>query len=280
LLRPGRFDRQIELTLPDEGELIEIMRVHLSDDLSGIDLRLAARLGRGATGALVVGWVNAARQRAEAEDRKMTLDDLLAEIAPADGRSEEELRDVAIHESCHAAIAVDIGRTVESIDMIMRPGAGGQTLVRISGGMPSAIDFEHRIMIALSGRAGDELIGRGPTTGAASDLALATKQAAGYLVTFGMGEQLAYRADPEDALGVMRLDRKLTDQVEAMLQRLMQDVRERVAALRPQIEALAELLIERRVLTGEEALQVLRGSAEGRHAGKSEVMTPPPSRWA
>ncbi|WP_048708724.1 AAA family ATPase [Microvirga massiliensis] len=76
LLRPGRFDRQFEIEPPDEASLRGILRQHLGDDLTGVDLTAAARLGAGATGAVAVGWIRAARRRARAAARALTLEDL------------------------------------------------------------------------------------------------------------------------------------------------------------------------------------------------------------
>jgi hypothetical protein len=84
LVRPGRFDRCFELSLPTEEELAEILRWHLGTDRNSVDAARAARIGAGGTGAAAEAWVRSARARARAAGRTVTTEDVLAAIAPPD----------------------------------------------------------------------------------------------------------------------------------------------------------------------------------------------------
>ncbi|MBL0403734.1 AAA family ATPase [Microvirga aerilata] len=257
LLRPGRFDRQFEILPPDEAGRLGILKMHLGSDLADADLTLAARLSHGATGAVLAGHVKGARRRARGAERPLSLDDLLAEIAPADFRTAEEIRTIALHEAAHAVSAHRLGLAVVQVSTLPSGDAAGATTLRLSGGIPDRPHLERRALALLAGRAADVVLGAGPNAGAVQDLLEATRVVTGLHASFGLGTSLAHRVAPVEAERLLQWDVRLSELVEADLQRLMRQAEALVRADRNAILAVAEVLRVRRVLTGDEVAGIM-----------------------
>ncbi|UMY20195.1 AAA family ATPase [Methylobacterium organophilum] len=275
LLRPGRFDRQFLIAPPDEAGRLGVLRIHLGNDLADADLTLAARLSSGMTGAVLAGCVRAARARATG--RPMRLDDLLAEIAPADARPPARLRAVALHEAGHALIAHRLGLAV--VQVTTRGGAHheGATVLRLSDPTPDRAGLERQVIGLLAGRAVDAVLGGGVTAGASEDLREATRLLAAVHASLGLGKTLRAVVDQEQAVVLLREDPALALLVEADLRRLQGVAETLVRADQAAILALVEALLARRVLTGEEVAELA-----ARHrprfrvpAGRRDPVPPP-----
>jgi len=260
LLRPGRFDRTFEIMPPDEQSLLAILRMHLGADLKDQDLTPVARLGQGATGAVVVGWIRAARQRARLAGRAMALEDLLVQAAPADPRSPELLRAIAIHEAGHALIACRLGLPVVGATIKASGAAAGSTRLGFTGLIPDRPALEAQVLTLLAGRAADIVLGRGANAGSVSDLQEATRLVAALHASYGLGSMLSYRAPHQDPTGLLMMDARLAHAVEADLQRLMDQAEALVRASRDAILGVADALLSRRVLTGEEVAAIAAAS--------------------
>lgn len=127
LIRPGRLFPVIRIRRPDAEALAGILRQHLGCDLAGVDLSGVANLGAGSTGADVTAWVRGARATARAEGRRMVLADLVAQVAPPDMRTPEELRITALHEAAHCLCASERSvATLSSVSIAMGPSSGGK----------------------------------------------------------------------------------------------------------------------------------------------------------
>jgi ATP-dependent Zn protease len=273
LLRPGRFDRTFEIMPPDEQALIAILRLHLGADLKDADLTPVARLGQGATGAVAVGWIRAARQRARLAGRAMALEDLLVQAAPEDPRSPELLRAIAIHEAGHALIACRLGLPVVGATIKASGAAAGSTRLGFAGLIPDRPALEAQVLTLLAGRAADIVLGRGANAGAVSDLQEATRLVAALHASYGLGAMLSYRAPHQDPTGMLMMDASLARAVEADLQRLMGQAEALVRSNRDAILGVADALLSRRVLSGQEVtaiatacpprLRVRAGSSKG-----------------
>jgi ATP-dependent Zn protease len=252
LRRPGRFDRTFEILPPDEEALIAILRLHLGAELKDADLTAVARLGQGATGAVAVGWIRAARQRARLAGRAMTLEDLLAEAAPEDPRSPELLRAIALHEAGHALIALRLGIPVLGATIRASGTAAGATRLGFADLIPNRQALEAQVVALLAGRASDIVLGRGASAGSVSDLQEATRLVTALHASYGLGAMLSSRAPLQDPTGLLMMDASLARAVETDLQRLMDQAEALVRANQEAILGVAEALLSRRVLTGEE----------------------------
>ena len=219
LLRPGRFDRQIYVNVPDVGGREAILRVHardkqLSDD---VDLRTVARATAGFTGADLENLLNeaaliSARKNLPVITMQTMEDAVLKVIAGPEKRSlvniERDRRITAIHEAGHAVAAyfLPTQEPVHQITIVPRGNALGLTI-----SLPdqdtlhtTRNEMRDRIVVLLGGRVAEQLEFDDISTGASNDLQRATKLAHDMIAKYGMNERIgavAYDDDSEIFVG-------------------------------------------------------------------------------
>ena len=204
LLRPGRFDRQVTVSLPDSRERREILEVHaknkkFSDE---VNLKNVSERTPGFSGADLENLLNEAALLAVRRDKdKITM----AEIDEATDRvilgpaktsrriTEKEKRLVAIHESGHAVIGLKLqdAQEVHKITIIPRGMAGGYTMMLPKEEKMAIMTKEEligQITGLLGGRASEENFLGQITTGASDDLKRATKIARSMVTEYGMSD--------------------------------------------------------------------------------------------
>jgi DNA replication protein DnaC len=268
ILRPGRLERTIEVRPPATAEgLAGILTFHLGNDLAGTDLVPIARLGLGATAAVAMEWVRAARRAARQAGRDMIAGDLLAVIAPPDCRSREELRRTAVHEAGHvvAAIVLGIG-PIRHASMIMNGSSGGVTKL-VEGGNIAICGrsrIERYVIVSLAGRAAEIVALGGPSAGASggpeSDLATATRTVTAIHASLSLADSLVYRAPASKADDLLMLDPVLRALVERDLRRLHKSAEGLVRRYRPALESIADALLVRRYLAGDEIARLFNSA--------------------
>lgn len=156
LLRPGRLERSLHIGIPDVHGLANIMRTHLRQDLAGEDLLPLATAGLGATAAVAMDWVRAARRSSRREGRLMTKRDLMAQIVPSDTRSDADRYRAAIHEAGHGVIGLALGEPLKEISIIRRGTSGGRaTFDQPPETMFTRERMERHITILLGGSAAE-----------------------------------------------------------------------------------------------------------------------------
>jgi len=205
LLRPGRFDRQIYVGLPDIKGREEILRVHAKDKplAEDVSLRDVARATAGFTGADLENLLNeAALLAARADQRFLTKADLheamLKVIAGPEKRSrvvtEHARRLTAYHEAGHAVVIHELPSQdpVHQITIIPRGPAGGMTIALPNEDKvyQSRKELEERIAVCLGGRAAELLILGDVSTGASSDIQKASQIARDMVTKYGMSAEL------------------------------------------------------------------------------------------
>lgn len=263
LVRPGRLNRIISIYPPEPSDLAGIMRQHLGADLPGEDLLPIAEIGRGATGAQAMGWVKQARAIAREAGREMILDDLVGAVAPPDETPQAERRRHAIHEAGHAVIA---HRTtpgcVRAVSIVHRGDAAGSTVTRrLLGASPTRSEIELDVVSTLAGRAaelvflGEASVGSGGSPD--SDLGMATRQITALLTSYGLGPNLIFVADAQDALDLLRYDPELRATVSRTLAGLHERTVIAVRQHRAAIEAVADALMKRRHLSGDAFAEIV-----------------------
>jgi cell division protease FtsH len=261
LLRPGRFDRQVLVPLPDRAARAKILAIHLADKPTapGIDLEFFARRCVGASGADLAFIANEASL--EAARRGATAIDLQhlehAHAVAALGRerraaviSDAERRLTAYHEAGHTVAAL-IESAVEdpvSVTIIPRGLTGGATWL---GGTDENFISRDAVLaqltVTLAGRAGEQrLVGENYTSGAAGDLQQAKSLASKMVREWGMGSQMLCLDDKAAAA-------EIEEQVRAALTRA-QELLTTHAELH---EAIATALLEDETLD-HDALVALR----------------------
>ncbi|HLZ10639.1 MAG TPA: ATP-dependent zinc metalloprotease FtsH, partial [Chloroflexota bacterium] len=204
LLRPGRFDRQVIVGLPDRNGREQILRVHtrgkpISED---VDLALLARLTPGFSGADLANLVNEAalltarggRISITRADFEGALDKIVLGVERPHLISEDERRVVAYHEAGHALVAVCTpgADPVQKVSIIPRGRSLG-----VTEQVPTDDRTNYprgyllgRLAVLLGGRAAEELVFNEPTTGAENDLDQATKLARRMVGSWGMSEAI------------------------------------------------------------------------------------------
>ena len=276
LVRPGRLSRIIRILPPDEQDIPGILRQHLRGDLDGADLTGIAGLAAGSTGAILAGWVKAARRRARVAGRPMVVDDLRAEILSPDTRSPGSLWRCAVHEICHAVAVHAIGHgAVQSVSILSDGDQGGRVVVTHPAGEVTRTrgEIEGMITAALAGRAGEIAFGLEASTGSHSDLAAATTLAASIHASYGMGEGLVQRRPADQAASLLDFDPAVRRLTEATLQQFAGRAANIIERHRGLIESLAAHLVEVRRIDGTafrrrfEAYERDHGSCDVRQIG-------------
>jgi cell division protease FtsH len=281
LVRPGRFDRIIPIPPPDAAALAEIIRHHLGSDLAGEDLGPIAQLGEGGTGADARDWVKSARAAARAAGRALTVEDLVNVVAPPDPRPAAVVERIAVHEAGHALAIARLGTgELGHVTTVAAGSSGGRTSARRPAFVPTREALEREIVVALAGRAAEELVfgevsaGSGGDVG--SDLWRATRIAADIRLRHGLSGSLLFRAQ-HDTEALVGADPELRAEVEADLARLYGRALELIRLERRGLEALAAALVRRRHLDGEEALRLLESARMAPEGGRRRRRTSPPA---
>ena len=205
LLRPGRFDRQIYVGLPDIKGREAILKVHakkkpLAEDVS---LSEVARATAGFTGADLENLLNEAALLAAREDKRfISMSDLheamLKVIAGPEKKSrvvtEHARRLTAYHEAGHAIVIhqLDSQDPVHQITIVPRGPAGGMTISLPSEDKAylSRKELEERIAVCLGGRVAEQVVLGDISTGASSDIQKASQIARSMVTKYGMSEKL------------------------------------------------------------------------------------------
>lgn len=283
LLRPGRFDRQVSMELPDLKGREEILRVHAKEYKMGqnIDYRYIARATAGASGADLANIINEAGLRAVRNKHKeisqIDLDEsvdvvLAGQIKKNDILSPEERRVVSYHEIGHALVAAQQSGSapVEKITIIPRTsGALGYTMQVETGekSLYTKQELYNQLMTLAGGRAAEEVVFGEITTGASNDIEKMTKIARSMVTQYGMS----------DTFGMMQLEsrtnRYLTDNTQSqisggtaekadqevidLIKRAHQEAGEILMNNREKLDELSEYLIQEETITGKQFMQIL-----------------------
>ena len=203
LLRPGRFDRQIEVSLPDVKGREAILRVHARNKqlASDVSLESVARRTPGFSGAQLENVLNEAailsvrenHEKISATDIDEAIDRVMA--GPAKKTkviSERCKRMVAYHEAGHAVVGLKVAdaETVQKITIIPRGDAGGYVLMtpKDDGYLQTKGELKAKITSYLAGRASEEIFFEDITTGAVSDIESATNIARAMVTYLGMSD--------------------------------------------------------------------------------------------
>lgn len=289
LLRPGRFDRRVTITLPERKDREAILKVHFkkkpTDETVDLD-KLAAKTA-GSSGADLANMANEAAIIAARRNKKKISNDELTEaferVAIGPERKTKIMNDhekelTAYHEAGHAIVGhvLPDSDPVHKVTIIPRGGTGGVTwfLPPEDKSYTNVYEFKDILARAMGGRIAEQLIygEDGITTGAGSDLRKATEIARDMVIEQGMGESLRDQVFHEDNGGLMfdKMTRerpysdetaKLIDQEVAQLiteakQRAMLVLKEN----RSFLDKLAEALLKDETLEESEVDEILKGA--------------------
>jgi cell division protease FtsH len=289
LLRPGRFDRQVVVPIPDLNGREKILRVHLKKlPLSAdVDPLVLARGTPGFSGADLANLVNEAALLAARRDKRVVCADELEDakdkvMMGAERRSmvmtEEEKKLTAYHEAGHAIVSLNIPESdpIHKATIIPRGRALGMVMRlpkqdRIS---VSRVKLEADLSVAAGGRIAEEMIFgfQKVTAGAASDINQATKIARSMVLEWGMSEKLGFLSyaadDGGDYLGrsastgenVSSSTAKVIDEeIRSIVDKNYERAREILEKNTEALELLATGLLEHETLTGEDIKKIVEG---------------------
>jgi cell division protease FtsH len=302
LLRPGRFDRHVEIPLPNQKERAAILTVHAKGKSleADVDFDVVARSTPGFSGADLANLVNeaaifavrAGRQTITAEDFSGARDRiLLGRREASNALLPEEKRAVAVHEAGHAVVAAlsENADPVAKVTILPRGRALGVTeqLPEDERRIYPESYLLDSLTIRLGGRAAERLLLGQTSSGASNDLAGATQLATRMVREFGMSPRLGpvgFSEDGPQYLGAQQLTtRQYAEETQRVIDeevsRLLKDADDRAGALlesrRDALEQVVALLLERETVDGEDVERIL---GKVRAPGVAVVMDAEPSQ--
>ena len=284
LLRPGRFDRRVIVDRPDLKGRIAILKVHSKDVLMDdtVDLDAIALATGGAVGSDLVNMINEAAILAVKNGRhQVSQKDLLEAVEVVLVGKEkkdrilsvEERRIVSYHEIGHALLSAlqKNAEPVQKITIIPRTmGALGYVMnvPEEEKYLNTKKELEAQIVMALGGRAAEEIVFDTVTTGAANDIEKATKIARAMITQFGMSEKFGL-------IGLVTQENQYLDgrtylncgdatateidhEVMLILKKSYAEALRMLREHRSTMDRLAEYLIQRETITGKEFMKIFR----------------------
>jgi len=300
LLRPGRFDRQIVVPLPDLEERLPILKVHCKDKRIGpnVDLEIVARGTPGMSGADLANLVNEAALHAvrrgstqvEMQDFEASRDRvLMGQRRESLVLSESEKERVAFHEGGHAVLAyvlehADPVHKVTILPTGLALGVTQQLPLEERHIYPREV-IEDSLAVRMGGRAAELLVYGDLSTGASNDLVGNTELARKMVREWGMSEELGPMAWGsqgmvflgEDLLHSRDYSEDTARVVDAEISRILRQQEERATELlrrhRAGLDAVARALLERETLDGEEVSKLV-DAAYGRPVHETPGLAP------
>lgn len=287
LIRPGRFDRQVYVPLPDLQGRYEILKVHLRRIKLGptVDIRRLARGTPMFSGAELAAMVNESAIIATMRNKEFVDQEDLEEARDKIrwGRAkksavvdERDRRITAYHEAGHALIQAleKDADPVHKVSIIPRGPAGGATfslperdrMVYTKGYLLAMM----RVM--FGGRIAEQVFFNEVSSGAASDIKQATEIARRMVREWGMGESVGfiYFGDDENKaggfdLGIRDYSDKTADMIDTEIKRIVdtayETTRKTMVENREKVEAIAKALLKFETITGEEVNALIRGES-------------------
>jgi cell division protease FtsH len=310
LLRPGRFDRQVVVPLPDVRGREQILNVHMRKVPIGPDVKadILARGTPGMSGADLANLVNeAALFAARRNGRLVEMDDFERAkdkiLMGAERKSvvmpEEERRNTAYHESGHALVARLLPKTdpVHKVTIIPRGRALGVTM-QLPEGDRYSMDKDrmlNMISVLFGGRIAEEVFMDQMTTGASNDFERATSLARDMVTRYGMTDSLGpmVYAENEGEVFLGRSITKTTNLSEATMQKVDAEIRtiidKQYAVARKLIEdnkdkmhAMAKALLEWETIDADQINDIIEGRdpRPPKQTGSGGGSTPPAGKGA
>src|SRR5690242_7996689 len=272
LLRPGRFDRQILVQPPDLKGRVTILEVHTRGKPldETVDLQAVARQTAGLTGADLASICNEAAIGAGRHSRAAltqvdfdnALERVVAGLQQRRVVTDKEKRILAYHEGGHALVSHLVGNEPQKATIIARGMALGYVLhlpeeERYLETKEELLDW---MVMALAGRAAEQLVFGRVTNGAADDLQRATEIARAMVFEWGMGESVTSRTMRADDYGLSEETKRLRDSEQAQLTDHAYKESMRLLSMhRAALDRVASALLERETLSRDELVELFAG---------------------
>jgi cell division protease FtsH len=289
LLRPGRFDRRVNIILPERKDRLAILKVHFKGKPidKSVDLDALAAKTAGSSGADLANIANESAIVAARHNRRIiTGDDVTAAfekvmIGPERKNkvmTEKDKKITAYHEAGHAVVGhvLPDSDPVHKVTIIPRGATGGVTwfLPPEDRAFTSIVEFKDILARAMGGRIAEEVVfGReNVTTGASSDLKHATSLAHDMITLEGMGSKLRDRAFHDEEGGLMfdRMTRErgysdktaeeIDNEINELLAEAVKRAREVLKANLALLDKLADELLKAETLDEDQVKEILKGA--------------------
>ncbi|MCL1952053.1 MAG: ATP-dependent zinc metalloprotease FtsH [Oscillospiraceae bacterium] len=288
LLRPGRFDRQVTVLVPDVRGREAILRVHARNKPLGpdVDLKVIAQTTAGFTGADLENLLNEAALLAARNGKKavthVEIESAMLKVVvgtekKSHKKTEKDLKLTAYHEAGHAVASyyLESQDDVHQISIISRGLAGGFTmyLPTEDKDFVSKTDMEETIVSLLGGRVAEALTLDDISTGASNDIERATKLARDMVTRYGMSElgTVAYTSGHDEIFlgrdyGQTRsYSEYMAEHIDLEIKKFIDGAYARCKAIlqenMEQLQRVAKVLLQLETITGEQFLRVMRGEA-------------------
>lgn len=286
ILRPGRFDRQIIVQMPDVDGREKILKVHARNKRMGdVDLRRVAQITSGFSGADLENLLNESAIIAVKDNRnKISMQDITEGInkvliGPQKKSriiTEEDKRITAYHESGHAIVSKILmpEQTVQEVSIIPRGMAAGYTLTNNQNeehNHQSLSMLKNRLAMLLGGRCAEQLFIGDICTGASNDIKVATELAENMVTKWGMSSKLGplyYGKENEVALRLYNqknLSESVQATIDAEIKDLINDALTRCQKLlrdnADKVKVMAELLLANETIYSDDINLVMDGKS-------------------
>lgn len=300
LLRPGRFDRQISVNLPDIKGREQILKVHAKNVKLGpdVDLGVIARGTPGYSGAELANLLNEAALLAARSNQKsigmMELEEARDKVRWGRERrslamTDEDKKTTAWHEAGHALVNVMLDHThpLHKVTIIPRGQSLGSTMSLPKQDVLNRQkkEMEDMIAVMMAGRIAEEIVTHDVSTGASGDIQQATQLAKAMVCQYGMSDRLGMVQYGEDndyvflgrEMGRSRAYSEHTSQeIDTEVKRLIDDGYQTAKKLiddnRAKLELIADSLLEYETLDGSQVEEIVR---TGKFSPPEKPTTPP-----
>lgn len=279
LLRPGRFDRQITINVPDKRGREEILKIHSKDKkfAENVNLGTIAEDTAGLTGAELSNILNEAAILATINEHEVICQDDIEEAfkkvtiglqKTSRVYSEKDKRITAYHEAGHAVVSryLETQEPVKEISIIPRGMAGGYTMNKTNEDKNyiSKTEMEERLIVLMAGRAAEKIIINDISTGASNDFEVATKIAKDMVTVYGMSDVVGtISINPErDPYELQILGEKYVDAIGAEVKILLDTAYAKAQKIilehMEKLHEVAQTLLKNEIITEQEFEEIFK----------------------
>lgn len=279
LLRPGRFDRQITIALPDMKGREEILNIHAKDKkfAENVSMKDIAGDTAGFTGAELANILNEAAIIATIKEHKAItqndIEDAVKKVTVGLEKqsrviSERDKRLTAFHEAGHAIVSsqLETQKDIKEVSIISRGVAGGYTMYKTNEDKYyiSKKEMEEKLIALLGGRAAEKLVLNDISTGASNDIEVATQIAKDMIIKYGMSDNLgpiSINTD-KDPYELQLLGEKFGDAIGAEVKIMLDTAYAKAQSIlnnnMDKLHAVAQVLIQKEIISAEEFEEIIK----------------------
>ena len=277
LLRPGRFDRTINIALPDIKGREEILKIHSRNKKldKNIDLKSIAGDTAGFTGAELENILNEAAiiatNKKHSGIQNQDIEDAVKKVTVGLEKhnrimSEKDKTLTAYHEAGHAVVSryLDTQKDIKEVSIIPRGIAGGYTMYKTNEDKyyVSKTEMEEKLISLLGGRAAEKVALDDISTGASNDIEVAMKIARDMVTVYGMSDRLGPMSMnlEKDPYQIQLLGNNLEDEIGKEVRNILEDAYNKAQMLlkahRDKLDKVASKLLEKEVINEQEFNQI------------------------